>query len=153
MLFYYSVPTLDVLHKHLGVHETFKFVTMAVRGLCQPWKSPGRIKKTSWAIELDITDIWWKFQPDRTGTSRVIANRVKFPLLCRRTEIGQVGGGMDQRPREHTRPITVRTKIGQRGIDLGLSYKYGCERRLNGHSYSFRPKSFLGKSRHSDFQL
>ena len=62
-------------------------------------------------------------------------------------------GGMDVETKRYTCPITVEAEIGQRGTDLGLSYKYGCERRLNDHSYSFRPKSFLGKSRHSDFQL
>merc|ERR1712030_49961 len=43
-------------------------------------------------------------------------------------------------------PITVGTKIGQKGIDLGQPYLYECERRLNDHSSSFHPKSFLGES-------
>ena len=41
-VFYYSVPTLDFLHKHLWGPRNFQFVTMAVRGLCQPWISPER---------------------------------------------------------------------------------------------------------------
>ena len=89
-VFYYSVPTLDFLHKHLWGPRNFQFVTMAVRGPFQPWKSPGRITKTSWAIELDIIDIWWKFQPDRTVTSWDTADWVKSTLLCsQQTDIGQ----------------------------------------------------------------
>merc|ERR1712030_61751 len=36
--------------------------------------------------------------------------------------------------------------VGQKGIELGQPYLYGCERRLNDHSSSFHPKSFLGES-------
>ena len=34
--------TKDFLHKHLWGPRNFQFVTMAVRGLCQPWISPER---------------------------------------------------------------------------------------------------------------
>merc|ERR1711984_47024 len=50
-------------------------------------------------------------------------------------------------------PITVGDEIGQKGIEVGQPYLYECERRLNDHSCSFHPKSFLGKSRHPEIQL